>query len=88
VETSLPKPISYNEIKKQFTVAVTESNINVGFNKIGLHCMRRGSVTSAVRAGADHDVVMKAMRVKSRSNVGYYATLQGSDLAETSKLAF
>jgi integrase len=88
VETSLPKPISYNEIKKQFTVAVTESNINVGFNKIGLHCMRRGSVTSAVRAGADHDIVMKAMRVKSRSNVGYYATLQGSDLAETSKLAF
>ena len=88
VETSLPKPISYNVIKKQFTVAVTESNINVGFNKIGLHCMRRGSVTSAVRAGADHDVVMKAMRVKSRSNVGYYVTLQGSDLAETSKLAF
>ena len=88
LETSLFKPISYNVIKKQFTAEVTKSTINVGLNKIGLHCMRRGSVTSAVRAGADHNVVAKSMRVKSRSNVAYYASLKGSDLAETSKLAF
>ena len=45
-------------------------------------------VTHTVRAGADHDVVMKAMRVKSRSIVGYYAILKGPDLAKVSKLAF
>ena len=40
-----------------------------------------------MRAGAPHEVVQKAMRVKSNM-VGYYATLKGEDLAKVSKLAF
>ena len=40
------------------------------------------------RAGAPHEVVQKAMRVKSKSMVAYYATLKGKDLAKVSKLAF
>ena len=32
------------------------------------------------RAGADHDVVMKAMRVKCHAIVGYYTTLKGPGL--------
>ena len=45
-------------------------------------------VTHAVHAGSPQKVVRKTMRVKSKSVVAYYATLQGKDLAKVSKLAF
>ena len=76
------------EFQKQFSSAVADCNIQVGLSKVGLHCMRWGGDTQAVRAGAPKEVVQKAMRVKSKSIVGYYATIQGKDLAKVSKLAF
>ena len=88
LEASLDKPVSYSVLQKQFSSAVADCNIHIGVSQKGLHCMRRGRVTHAVRAGAPHEVVQKAMRVKSKSMVGYYATLQGKDLAKVSKLAF
>ena len=74
------------EFQKQFSSAVADCNIQVGLSKVGLHCMRWGGDTQAVRAGVPHEVVQKG--VKSKSMVGYYATLQGKDLAKVSKLAF
>ena len=67
---------------------MADCNIQIGVSKVGLHCMRRERVTHAVRAGAPHEVVQKAMRVKSKSMVSYYATLQGKDLAKVSKISF
>ena len=87
LEASLDRPVSYALLQKQFTSAVADCNIQVGLSKVCLHCMRRGGVTHAVRAGAPHEVVQKAMRVKSNM-VGYYATLKGEDLVKVSKLAF
>ena len=84
LEASLDRPVSYAVLLKQFTSAVADSNIQVGLSKVGLHCMRRGGVTYAVRAGAPHEVVQKAMRVKTKM-VGYYATLKEEDF---SKIAF
>jgi hypothetical protein len=88
VEHSLDKPVSYEVILKQFKLSVSEAKVEVGLSKVGLHCMRRGGVTHAVRAGAPHPVVKKCMRVKSDGMVGYYATLSGNELNEASKLAF
>ena len=65
-----------------------DSNIEICFSKVGLHCMRTRGVTHAVRAGAPHSVVQKCMRVKSKVMVSYYATLKGKDLAKVSKMAF
>ena len=84
----LDHPVSYSVISNKFKFLVKQVNIPVGMSKVGLHCMRRGGVTHAVRAGAPHSVVQKAMRVKSQSMVGYYATLRASELSETAKLAF
>ena len=84
----LDHPVSYSVISSKFKFLVKQVNIPVGMSKVGLHCMRRGGVTHAVRAGAPHSVVQKAMRVKSQSMVGYYATLRASELSETAKLAF
>ena len=88
VLTPLVKPVSYSNICSKFKSLVKKVGIPVGLNKVGLHCMRRGGVTHAVRAGAPHSVVQKAMRVQTEGMVGYYATLQPSDLASVSKLAF
>ena len=87
-ESSLNKPVSYSNMRTQFQSAVSACKVEVGLNKVGLHCLRRGGVTHAVRAGADHDTVQKAMCVKSRSIIGYYATLKSDDLSKVSKLAF
>ena len=84
----LDHPVSYSVISSKFKFLVKQVDIPVGMSKVGLHCMRRGGVTHAVRAGAPHSVVQKAMRVKSQSMVGYYATLRASELSETAKLAF
>ena len=84
----LDHPVSYSVISSKFKFLVKQVNIPVGMSKVGLHCMRRDGVTHAVRAGAPHSVVQKAMRVKSQSMVGYYATLRASELSETAKLAF
>ena len=46
--------MSYNVLLKQFKLAVVEAKVDVGLSKVGLHCMRRGGVTHAVRAGAPH----------------------------------
>ena len=54
MEISLDKPVSYSVIQTKFKAAVADSNIDVGFNKVCLHCMRGGGVTYAVRAGAPH----------------------------------
>jgi integrase len=80
IEYSLSNPVSYSNLQNQFKFkgAVSVCKIEVGLNKVGPHCLRRGRVTHAVRSGADHDTVMKAMRVKSRSIV----------LVQVSKLAF
>ena len=51
VEHSLDKPVSYDVILKQFKLSVSEAKVEVGLSKVGLHCMRRGGVTHAVRAG-------------------------------------
>ena len=51
-EVSLDKSVSYSVISKQFREAVADSNIEIGLDKVGLHCMRRVGVTHAVRAGA------------------------------------
>ena len=88
VEHSLDKPVSYNVLLKQFKLSVVEAKVDVGLSKVGLHCMRRGGVTHAVRAGAPHSIVQKCMRVKSGGMVGYYATLSGEDLNKATKLAF
>jgi hypothetical protein len=87
LEASLDRPVSYPVLQKQFTSAVADSNIQVGLSKVGLHCMRQGGITYVVRSGAPHEVVQKAMRVKTNM-VGYYATVKGEDLAKVSKLAF
>lgn len=84
----LAKPVSYLNISSQFKTLVKKAEIPVGLSKVGLHCMRRGGVTHAVRAGAPHSVVQKAMRVRSEEMVGYYATLKSDELASVSKLAF
>ena len=84
----LAKPVSYSNISSQFKTLVKKAEIPVGLSKVGLHCMRRGGVTHAVRAGAPHSVVQKAMRVRSEEMVGYYATLKSDELASVSKLAF
>ena len=88
VETSLDRPVSYSVMQNKFKSAVADSNIEIGLSKVTLHCMRRGGVTHAVRAGAPHSVVQKCMRVKSKVMVGYYASLKGKDLAKVSKMAF
>ena len=62
-EVSLSHPVSYDNLRKEFKLCVTTCGLEIGLNKIGLHCLRRGSVTHAVRAGAVHDNVQKAMRV-------------------------
>ena len=84
----MDKPVSYEVILKQFKLSVSEAKVEVGLSKVGLHCMRRGGVTHAVRAGAPHSVVKKCMHVKFDGMVGYYATLTGNELDEASKLAF
>jgi integrase len=68
-ELSLDRPVSYSNLKTEFKLSVAACELEVGLNKVGLHCLRRGGVTHAVRAGANHDVVQKAMRVKTRSIV-------------------
>ena len=88
MEISLDRPVSYSVLQNKFKSAVADSNIEIGLSKVGLHCMRRGGVTHAVRAGAPHSVVQKCMRVKSKVMVGYYASLKGKDLAKVSKMAF
>ena len=80
---SLDKPVSYSVLLKQFKFCVKECNIEVG-----LHSLRRGGVTHAVRAGAPHSVVQKCMRVKAETMVGYYATLTSKELSSASNLAF
>ena len=84
----MDKPVSYEVILKQFKLSVSEAKVEVGLSKVGLHCMRRGGVTHAVRAGAPHSAVKKCMRVKLDVMVGYYETLSGTELNEASKLAF
>ena len=59
VEISLDRPVSYSVMQNKFKSAVADSNIEIGLSKVGLHCMRRGGVTHAVRAGAPHSVVQK-----------------------------
>ena len=88
VQHTLDKPVSYNVLLKQFKISVVEAKIEVGLSKVGLHCMRRGGGTHAVRAGAPHSIVQKCMRVKFEAMVGYYATLRGEDLEKVTKLAF
>ena len=62
------------------------------FSKVGLFPAAWSSTSYSREGlfcvGAPHEVVQKAMRVKSINMVGYYATLQGKDLAKVSKLAF
>ena len=84
----MDKPVSYEVILKQFKLSVSEAKVEVGLSKVGLHCMRRGGVTNAVKAGAPHSVVKKCMRVKPDVMVGYYATLSCTELNEAGKLAF
>jgi len=88
VTSTLDKPASYQTFLKAFKIAVKSANIPVGLSKVGLHSLRRGGVTHAVRAGAPHDVVQKCMRVKSASMVAYYASLTGKELHSAAKLAF
>ena len=88
VTSTLDKPASYQTFLKAFKLAVKSANIQVGLSKVGLHSLRRGGVTHAVRAGAPHDIVQKCMRVKSASMVAYYASLTGKELHSAAKLAF
>jgi integrase len=85
---SLDKPVPYSVLLKKFKFCVNECEIQVGLSKVGLHSLRRGGVTYAVRAGAPHSVVAKCMRVKSEAMVGYYATLSSKELRSASNLAF
>ena len=85
---SLNKPVSYSILLKMFKFCVKEVGLPVGLSKVGLHSLRRGGVTHAVRAGAPHSVVKKCMRVKTDSMVGYYATLSSKELRSASNLAF
>jgi integrase len=85
---SLDKPVSYSVLLKKFKFCVQQCEIPVGLSKVGLHSLRRGGVTYAVRAGAPHSVVSKCMRVKTEAMVGYYATLTSKELRSASDLAF
>ena len=85
---TLDKPVSYSNLLKKFKFCVKECKIKVGLSKVGLHSLRRGGVTYAVRAGAPHPVVAKCMRVKGEAMVGYYATLTSKELRSASNLAF
>ena len=85
---TLDKPVSYSNLLKKFKFCVKECKIQVGLSKVGLHSLRRGGVTYAVRAGAPHPVVAKCMRVKGEAMVGYYATLTSKELRSASNLAF
>ena len=84
----MDKPVPYSVLLKKFKFCVKECEIQVGLSKVGLHSLRRGGVTYAVRAGAPHSVVAKCMRVKSEAMVGYYATLSSKELRSASNLAF
>ena len=88
VLSSLDKPVLYDTLLKNFKAAVKDANIDVGLFKVGLHSLRRGGVTHAVRAGAPHEVVQKCMRVRSQEMVVYYATLSTKELSSAAKLAF
>ena len=88
VLTTLDRPASYQTFLKAFQLAVKSANIDVGLSKVGLHSLRRGGVTHAVRAGAPHSVVQKCMRVKTPGMVAYYASLKGEDLNSAAKMAF
>ena len=86
--TPLERPVSYDVIQTYFKFMVSEVGIPVGISKMGLHCMRKGGVTQAVRNGAVHSVVQKCMRVKSLQMVPFYASLGPADLCSALKLAF
>ncbi len=88
VTSTLDKPASYQTFLKAFKLAVKSANIQVGLSKVGLHSLRRGGVTHAIRAGAPHETVQKCMRVKTLGMVAYYATLTGKELHSAAKLAF
>ena len=79
--TPLEHPVSYDVIQSYFKFMVSEVGIPVGISKVGLHCMRRGGVTHAVRNGAVHSVVQKCMHVKSLQMVPFYASLGPAKLA-------
>ena len=55
----LDNPVSYQVLLKQFKISLKEVGIKVGLSKVGLHSMRRGGITHAVRAGAPQSVVKK-----------------------------
>ena len=82
------RTVSYSNLLKKFKFCVKECKIKVGLSKVGLHSLRRGGGTYAVRAGAPHPVVAKCMRVKGEAMVGYYATLTSKELRSASNLAF
>ena len=87
VEHSLDKPVSYMSCLSISNFLLMKQRL-MWVCPGWLHCMRRGGVTHAVRAGAPHPIVQKYMRVKFGAMVGYYEILRGEDLEKATKLAF
>ena len=80
--------MSYNAVRLQFKGVLVDSGVCVDPTDFGLHSCRQGAVTAAVNAGGNPDLIAKAMRVKSREMVHYYATLDQDNLGRVCDLLF
>ena len=80
--------VSYNAVSLRFKGLLVDSGVCIDPTDFGLHSCRQGAVTAAVNAGGNPDLIAKAMRVKSREMVHYYAMLDKDNLGRVCDLLF
>ena len=82
--------VQYNAFLKKLKIEASSAHLSCAELKLklGLHSLRRGSVTRAVNAGTADFNVQKLMRVSSIGMVDYYSVAHHQFLLNTSNSAF